>query len=179
VIRMRRALLASVVIVTHLVCVAPLAHADEPAFALSSGLAVRAGAVRGDTQLGASLLFDVWYPRGPVRIGAATGVVALFGAGDQGRTFAPLAVSLAVETMGPRLGFSLRFRAGMWAGATDDGLSAGSLLSGALFLHYKIKDTMSLALGVDTLFAFGHGDISLFIPALSFVYRPGTEPDEL
>jgi hypothetical protein len=154
------------------------ARAEEPAFALSSGLVVRAGPVGGETQLGGALLFDVWYPRGPVRIGGTTGVIALFGQEERTRIFAPLLFSLAVETMGPKLGFSLRFRGGMWAGATDDGLKAGSMLGGGVFLHYRVEERISIALGVDTLFVFGHGDISLFVPSLSLVYRPGASPDE-
>lgn len=174
---MRRALLASVCIALSLISGA--AHADEPAMAFTTGLAVRAGSVRGDAQLGGAVLLDVWYPRGPLRLGAATGVVVLAGPEDDGRTFAPLVFSIAIETMGPRIGFSMRFRGGMWAGALDDGLGIGSLLSGGLFLHYQITDRISLAAGVDTMFMFAHGDTSLFVPSLSLVYRPGTRPDDL
>lgn len=179
-----RALTACSVLATWLVVSAPIARAQDssetgdPAFALTGGLAVRAGSIRGDSQLGGVLLFDVWYARGPLRLGGSTGITALFGDDEETRTLAPLLASIAIESLGPRLGFSMRFRGGLWAGATDDGLRAGPMLAGGLFLHYLVDPRISIAAGVDTLFLFSHGDTSLFVPSISLVFRPGTSPDD-
>ena len=163
-----RTRIAAVLLAAFLVTVSATARAEDPAFALTVGPAVRAGTVGGERQFGGVLSFDVWYPRGPLRLGASTGIVSLFGKDELTRTFAPL---------GPTFGFSLRFRGGLWAGVTDEGLRMGTMLTGGLFLHYRIEERISLALGVDTLFTFGHGDISLFAPSLSLVFSPRSEPD--
>jgi hypothetical protein len=173
----RRTRIAAVLFAAFLVASSATARAEDPAFALTVGPAVRAGTVGGERQFGGVLSFDVWYPRGPLRLGASTGIISLFGQDEATRTFAPLLASIAVETLGPTFGFSLRFRGGLWAGVTDEGLRAGTMLTGGLFLHYRVEERISLALGVDTLFTFGHGDISLFAPSLSLVFSPRSEPD--
>ncbi len=130
-----------------------------------------------DQGYGGLLMADVTYALGAFRIGGAIGVGAVTSEADEAsRVLMPLAVSLgAVWRPSESLWLDARGRVGMWAGATNQGLAAGPLLSIGAFLGWAFGDNVAVGPVFDAFFAFGSGDTIAVAPGLSLVWVPSEE----
>ncbi len=138
------------------------------------------GAVTGNLLLrspdvGGGGLVDLYAePTGTLRLGGAMGLGALSSSnGNRSRVFMPIGLSAALELRGPRVGLDLRLRAGLWGGATNQGLAAGPWLSGGAYLELPLDRRIAVAAGVDVWLLFGHGDAGVIAPGLGLVWTPG------
>lgn len=124
--------------------------------------------------LGGAALVDIWYLDGALQAGAAMGIGFLGGDPDASRVFAPAGASLAISAQPSPIGFSLRLRAGGWAGATDRGLRGGGWLAAGGHIEYALDPRVALSAGMDAWFLFGRGETTTaFAPGISLVWMPG------
>lgn len=161
-----------------LVAGAPTAEAQlMPAGALSAQALISftdtEGSAETDSGYGGLFLTDVTAPFGMFRIGGAMGLGAITSDVDAvSRVFMPLTLALGFVYRPSKLWIDLRARAGMWAGVTNQGLSAGALFSAGGFIGYAFGPTVAAGVTVDALFILGHGDTIAFAPGLSLVWVP-------
>ncbi|RLB56855.1 MAG: hypothetical protein DRJ42_01985 [Deltaproteobacteria bacterium] len=126
-----------------------------------------------DAGYGGMFLADVTMPLGLFRVGGAMGLGAITSSVDAvSRVFMPLTVSLGLVYRPSKLWLDLRARAGLWAGVTNQGLSAGPLVSFGAFIGYAFGPTVAVGPTIDALFVFGHGDTIAVAPGLSLVWVP-------
>jgi len=129
-----------------------------------------------DQGYGGLLIADITYALDIFRIGGAIGVGAATSDADEAsRVFMPLTLSLGVVWRPSKLWLDLRGRAGLWAGATNQGLSAGPLLSIGGFIGYAFGPTVAVGAVFDAFFAFGAGDTIAVAPGLSLLWVPSEE----
>ncbi|MBW2464265.1 MAG: hypothetical protein JRH11_21630 [Deltaproteobacteria bacterium] len=136
------------------------------------------GTDSSDGGYGGMFLADVTLPLGLFRVGGAMGLGAITSNVDAvSRVFMPLTVSLGLVYRPSKLWLDLRARAGLWAGVTNQGLSAGPLVSFGGFIGYAFGPTVAVGPTIDALFVFGHGDTIAFAPGLSLVWVPAQDDD--
>lgn len=127
---------------------------------------------------GGMFLTDVTWPVGVLRVGGAMGLGALTSNVDAAsRVFMPLTLSLGLVYRPSNLWLDLRARGGLWAGVTNQGISAGPLLSFGGFIGYAFGPTVAFGPTIDALFVFGHGDTIAIAPGLSLVWVPPQDDD--
>lgn len=136
----------------------------------------REGADITDQGYGGLLIADITLPLDVFRIGGSLGLGAATSDADEAsRVFMPLTVSLGIVWRPSKLWLDVRGRAGLWAGATNQGLSAGPLLSIGAFVGYAFGPNVAVGPVFDALFAFGHGDTIAIAPGLSLVWVPSED----
>jgi hypothetical protein len=129
-----------------------------------------------DQGYGGILMADITYAIDWFRIGGAIGVgAATSNADEASRVLMPLTVSLGAVWRPESVWIDLRGRVGMWAGATNQGLAAGALLSIGAFVGWAFADNVAVGPVFDAFFAFGHGDTIAVAPGLSLVWVPNEE----
>ncbi len=124
-------------------------------------------------ELGSAALIDLWFVDGALQVGGVAGVGFLGGDSDESRILAPVGASIAVSAQPSPVGFSLRLRAGGWAGAMDQGFAGGGWLAAGFHIEYALDPRVALSAGMDAWFLFGHGDATAFAPGVSLVWMPG------
>jgi hypothetical protein len=148
-----------------------VARADD-----AHGGALTAHALIGNSkepELGGATLVDLWFVDGSLRVGAVAGLGFLGGDADESRVLGPFGASVAVASRPAPVGFSLRLRAGGWAGAMDQGFAGGGWLAAGFHIEYALDPRVALTAGMDAWFLFGHGDATAFAPGISLVFLPG------
>ncbi len=123
---------------------------------------------------GGALTADLWYANGVFRIGGFFGAGAVPSADDvHNRIFMPLAISAAIEVLGPSIGFSVRARGGMWGGATQAvKITAGGFIGGGASLLFALGNGVGLGVGLDVWGLFGDGETVLFAPGIDLTWAP-------
>ncbi len=146
---------------------ATVARADEPAGALSLHVAGSGG------DLGGGALLDIGTPLGVVVLGGTLGMIALSSDDDsRSRVFMPAAASLRLVVPSGPLRFDLRARAGIWGGATNQGLAVGGFFAAGAYLAYAFARTVAIGIGVDGWLLLGHGDRTVIAPGLTLTWMP-------
>jgi hypothetical protein len=136
----------------------------------------REGSDITDQGYGGILMADITYALDWFRIGGAIGIGAATSESDEAsRVLMPLAVSLGAVWRPESVWIDVRGRVGMWAGATNQGLAAGPLLSIGAFVGWAFADNVAIGPAFDAFFAFGHGDTIAVAPGLSLVWVPSEE----
>ena len=154
---------------------APARAQDEPAGAL--GLHFLASPQQ---DFGAMIGADLYYPIDWFRVGGFLGVGAIPSEEDvRNRVFMPLGASVAIEVMGADVGFSLRARGGLWAGATQEvKITAGGLVGGGAHLLVHLGGGTTLSVGLDVYGLFGDGETAVFAPGIGLTWNPAAAVDE-
>jgi len=169
----RRGLLGVPAALAVLLAAAPVC-ADEPAGAVSGQL------LFADEAWGGALVADVTVPVGVLRVGGALGVAAVTSDDDaRSRVAMPGGLSLAlVVPTGSALWLDVRARAGVWGGATNQGLTAGPWLSGGAFVGYVFGPRVAVGVGVEAWFLGGQGDTFAASPGITLTWTPRTDPHD-
>ena len=117
--------LASLALAVSVFGAAPTRAQWEPSGAISGLLAIEPTA--DERRLGGDLVVDLFERVGPASFGLAIGIGASTSDNDDvNRVFAPLGLSVGVGVAPRPIGFHVFLRGGIWAGATNAGLRAGS-----------------------------------------------------
>jgi hypothetical protein len=125
-----------------------------------------------DSYPGPAILVDLWEPLGPLLVGGAIGVAALTHPdADSTRSFMPLGVSLGVAIPMGRVFLAIRIRAGLWAGALNQGLFAGGWLAAAGCFEYALDDRVWVSAGLDAWYLMGRDSVLLYAPALGLSWQ--------
>lgn len=133
---------------------------------------------------GAALTGELTVPFDALRVGGFLGVGAVPSADDvYNRVFLPLGLTVGVDVLGDSagsgpsmLGFALRARGGVWAGATQDvKLTAGGFLGGGAFLLFALGAGVSASVGLDVWGILGDGETVLFAPGAGLTWTPPVE----
>lgn len=129
-----------------------------------------------DDGYGGALVADLTLPFGPFRVGGGLGVGAISSEiDDASRVFMPVHVTLAGVFRVEDVWFDVRGRAGMWAGATNQGLGVGGFFSVGAFLGYTLGPEVALGVAFDAMFLLGYGDTVALAPGLRLVWTPNEE----
>jgi hypothetical protein len=155
------------------------------AFALSASAATAhaegqpSGAVTGhalfsDQAWGGALVVDVTAPFGALRVGGALAVAALT-SDDDARSRVAMPAGLSLHLVVPTASawwLDVRARAGLWGGATSQGLRAGAWLAGGGFVGFVLGPTVAVAAGAELWFLGGQGDTFGVAPGISLTWTP-------
>ncbi len=173
-----RALFLSTLLLASWACAANAAQAQRiPAGAISAhalfSYTQPEGTDTTDQGYGGNLIADITLPLGWFRIGGSLGVAAITSSADEAsRVLMPISLSLGAVFRPGSLWLDLRGRAGMWAGATNQGLAAGGFFSIGGFAGWAFAKNVAVGVAFDALFALGHGDTIAVAPGLSLVWVP-------
>lgn len=142
---------------------------DAPAGAVTAHLLVSPRA-----ELGGALTAELAYPLGIFRLGGFLGVGAMPSDDDvYNRVFLPAGASVGVDVLGDVVGFALRARGGLWAGATQDvKLTAGGFVGGGAYLLIALGAGANLSVGLDVWGLFGDGETAIFAPGVGLTWTP-------
>lgn len=130
-----------------------------------------------DEGQGGALVADLAFPLGAFHLGGGLGVGAISSeVDDASRVFMPITVTLAGVFRVNDVWIDVRGRAGMWAGATNQGLGVGGFFSAGAFLGYSLGEEVGLGIAFDAMFLLGYGDTIALAPGLRLVWAPSEEP---
>lgn len=128
--------------------------------------------------VGGAVGTELTMPIAIVRLGGFLGVGAVPSAEDvYNRVFMPVGASAGIEVLGDVIGFALRARGGLWAGATQETkLTAGGFVGGAAYLLFSLGSGVGLGVGLDVWGLFGAGETALFAPGVGLTWTPPAGP---
>lgn len=136
---------------------------------LSAGAVTLVGLIGGDEK-GGGAIADFYAEFGRARIGAGLGVGVITNPdGERSRVFTPVGVSAAYlvgELAG--VGLELRGRAGLWGGATDQGLRSGAWGSLGLWGRISLGARAALLVGCDVWLQSAGDRVFYVAPGLGF-----------
>jgi hypothetical protein len=126
---------------------------------------------------GGALSAELTVPLGIFRLGGFLAVAAVPSSEDvYNRIFLPIGPTVGIEVLGDVVGFALRARGGVWAGATQEvKLTAGGFLGGGAYLLFALGGGATLSAGLDVWGVFGDGQSALFAPGIGLTWSPPTE----
>ena len=149
---------------------APAAAEWRPSGALTGAVLLR------DSNPGPGVLVDLWEPVGILRFGGAIGVGAVnHPEADFTRVLMPVGASLGLRLPMGRVQLALRLRGGIWAGALNEGLSAGGWFSASAGFEYALDDTLGLGVSFDAWYLTGRDSVLLYAPSLGLSWSLDTD----
>ncbi|MFK7985400.1 MAG: hypothetical protein AB8I08_05170 [Sandaracinaceae bacterium] len=127
--------------------------------------------------IGGLLNADLWFPIDWFRVGGFIGVGTIPSEEDtRNRLYMPFGASVAVEVIGDDVGFSIRARGGLWAGATQEvKLTVGGLVGGGAHLLVHLGAGTALNVGLDVYGILGAGETFVFAPGVGLSWNPAFE----
>jgi hypothetical protein len=126
---------------------------------------------------GGAVSAELTVPLGIFRLGGFLAVAAVPSPEDvYNRIFLPVGPTVGLEVLGQVLGFALRVRGGLWAGATQDvKLTAGGFVGGGAYLLFALGGGATLSAGLDVWGVFGDGETALFAPGIGLTWGAPVE----
>jgi hypothetical protein len=152
------------------------AKASETSGSVSGHAVVGAGSLLAEQpELGGGGFADVLFGPGPLRLGAALGTWFV---NDQagGRIVTPIALSSAIRIEPRPVGATFRARAGVAPGATGDGFTTAAILTGGVYLDFRVDEVISIGVGSDVSFLIGRSGRTDFLPGVLLSFTPKSTP---
>lgn len=136
---------------------------------LSAGAVTLVGLIGGDEK-GGGAIADFYAEFGRARLGAGLGVGVITNPdGERSRVFTPVGLSAAYLVGDPGgAGLELRGRAGLWGGATDQGLRSGAWGSVGLWGRFGLGARAALLVGCDLWLQSASDRVFYVAPGLGF-----------
>ena len=135
----------------------------------------------GVSRIGGGLIVDLLHPfrvtLGPrsefaFKLGLGVGISGLSSENaDANQMFTPAGLSLLVGYKSGGFGIAVNARLGLWAGATNMGLSAGGYVAAGARVEWWLDDTVGLTAGVEAWWLLGSADAFALAPTLALTWR--------
>ncbi len=124
-------------------------------------------------QVGVGTRLSIWENFGPLELGGTVGILTLRHEDDDAdQLVAPIGLHLGLGTVPDPIGVRLIGAAGVWAGATNQGLRASAWFAAGVILEARLDDTLALGLDFQGMRLWGELERNVVQLGISLTWRP-------